>query len=156
MLSGGGGESGGSHVCLPSPSWPSPVGLVVRMSYVCVTASLCHMALSACRSWGCVSLLYWLFATEAGRGRVLSVLGIFCCVCGREVFADVVWRVCVGLHRILDSWLRCVTRASPARCVFGYPAWYTDMSRDGVRQTTVDGLPRCFNLCLRGSHPVPR
>ena len=96
------------------------------------------------------------------RGRVFRVLGFFCGVCGREVFADVVWRVCGGLHRILDSWLRCVTRASPASWVFGYPAWFTDMSRGGVRQTTVDGLPRVIKFgreafvdvvwkgCLRG------
>ena len=160
MLSGGGGESGGRHVCLPSPYWPSPVRLVVRMSYVCVTASFCHMAPSACRSWRCVSLLYWLFATEARES--ISFFFLFCGVCGREVFADVVWRVCVGLHRILDSWLRCVTRASPAGCVFGYPAWFTDMSRGGVRQTAVDGLPRVIKFgrealvdvvwkgCLRG------
>ena len=68
----------------------------------------------------------------------------------------------MGLHRILDSWLRCVTRASPASCVFGYPAWFTDMSTGGVRQTMVDGLPRVIKFvreafvdvfwkgCLRG------
>ena len=83
-------------------------------------------------------------------------------MCGCEVFAGVVWRVCAGLHRILDCWLRCVTSASPACCVFGYPAWFTDMSRGGVRQTTVDGLPRVIKFgreafvdvvwkgCLRG------
>ena len=66
------------------------------------------------------------------------------------------------LHRILDSWLRCVTKASPASCVFGYPAWFANMSRGGVRQTTVDGLPRVIKFareafvdvvwkgCLRG------
>ena len=70
----GGGGSGGRHVCLPSPSWLSPVGLVVRMSYVCVTASFCHMAPSACRSWRCVSLLYWLFATEARES--ISCFGV--------------------------------------------------------------------------------
>ena len=149
MQSGGGGESGGRHVCLPSPYWPSPVGLVVRMSDVCVTASLCHMAPSACRSWRCVSLLYLLFATEARES--ISCFGVLLrcvCVCGRGVFADAVWRVCVGLrlHRVLDSWLRCVTKTSPASCVFGYPAWFANMSRGGVRQTTVDGLPRVIKF----------
>ena len=89
----GGGGSGGRHVCLPSPSWPSPVALVVRMSYVCVTASFCHMAPSACRSWRCVSLLYLLFATEARES--ISLFGVILRrVCGRDVFAGVVWRVC--------------------------------------------------------------
>ena len=124
----------------------------------------------------CVTLSYGAIGVLELEVRVLVVLAVchqgaveyfvfgFCCcgLCGREVFADVVWRVCVGLHRILDSWLRCVTRASPAGCVFGYPAWFTDMSRGGVRQTAVDGLPRVIKFgrealvdvvwkgCLRG------
>ena len=66
------------------------------------------------------------------------------------------------LHRVLGSWSRFVTKASPASCVFGYPAYFPNMSRGGVRQTTVDGLPRVIKVareafvdvvwkgCLRG------
>ena len=128
---------------------------VLRMCY-CVTLS-----------YGAISELevrFFVVLAVCHQGAVeYFVFGFCCCgLCGREVFADVVWRVCVGLHRILGSWLRCVTKASPASCVFGYPAWFADTSRGGVRQTTVDGLPRVIKFgreafvdvvwkgCLRG------
>jgi hypothetical protein len=51
---------------------------------------------------------------------------------------------------------RCVTRPSPASCVYGR-SWFTGVSKGGVRHTTVDGLPRvahllrsCFWCCCAG------
>jgi hypothetical protein len=52
------------------------------------------------------------------------------------------------LYRIWNFRLRCVTRASPASCVYGH-SWFTGMSKGGVRQTTVDGLPRAVQLLRR-------
>ena len=132
-------------------------------------ASLRQMAPLACRSWRCVSLLYWLFAIDVRESILCFCWDSLRSAVGARFFADVIWRGCLGLYSISDSRLRCVARASPASCVYGYPArtilsnrdatyaatagglpcrvygcsWFTSMPNRGVRQTTFDGLPCC-------------
>ena len=44
------------------------------------------------------------------------------------------------MYRIYDFLLAVRNQWGVASCVYGY-SWFTRMSKGGVRQTTVDGLP---------------